>query len=566
MPTVPISSPVPNAAPSALPGARSTPNLGTHNAAVVADTYTPQLANQAAGALHSIGQDLLQIQQKEKAQADQMRVNDAMNKAMQAKLDLTYGQNGFLQLRGQDALERPEGQSLGQEYSAKLEQTLGDISAGLGNEDQRRAFKLQSSQMAVQFRGDTAQHTFKEYDSWSKSVNTGTIQTAQQQMGLAWNDPEQVAQGKGAIQAATYALGKQQGWSAAQTESIMTANLSAGHAVVIAEAANAKNIDYAKEYFAQNKAEMLPEARLHAEKTLEVGDFETKTQDAAGKLYAESKGDVAAALEQARKQYTGKEEDAIVTRIKGLDGERVALRERSQADAADSAWRTYASTGSLSSIPPSTIAAMDGKQLEALRRTARVDQEARLANREVKTDPNVYYALSAAAGGDPDFKNQDLRPFFDKLSPADRKHFIDKQTSLSNPAKADQVVAVDSQKSAMVKTLELKGEQAGVFLQQADKALFAAQQEKGKPLDQAERQKVLDKLALQGEVLSGHWYTNDPNMRYYEALASGQEKQFTAQFSDADRRRATAALQRQGVKNPTKQQIDTVLQTAYRVK
>ena len=47
-----------------------------------------------------------------------------------------------------------------------------------------------------------------------------------------------------------------------------------------------------------------------------------------------------------------------------------------------------------SGVPASVMAAMDGRDLEALRRAAKADAEAAQQQREVKTDPNIYYALT----------------------------------------------------------------------------------------------------------------------------------------------------------------------------
>ena len=55
----------------------------------------------------------------------------------------------------------------------------------------------------------------------------------------------------------------------------------------------------------------------------------------------------------------------------------------------------------------------------------------------------------------------------------------------------------------MVKALELKGEKAGLFMQAADAEMFAAQQRKGSPLNQPERQRVLDRMALKGQTDPG---------------------------------------------------------------
>lgn len=563
MPTVPRYGSQ-QVAPQALPGVRVNPATSTHTPLNIVDNTGVQTAQSLSSTLNQVGSTLLQVQRREEAQANQVRVNDAMNQAVEAKLNLTYGQAGYINFKGKEALERPDGMSLRDEYTQQLDDQLKAISDSLGNEDQRRQFNLQASQLSVQFGGGVAQHTAREYETYQVSVQDGTIKTAQQQMGLAWGDPAMLAQSKEAISAASYEMGKLRGWSGQEVEAYTTAQLSMGHSTVIAEAANAGNIGYAKEYYSQNREQMSADARLRAEKVLEVGDFEQTTQDAAGKLYAENKGDIGAALTKAREQYKGKEEDAIVQRLKGLDAERVQLRERAQNDAADSAWRIYAQSGTLARIPPTTLAAMDGKQLEALRRTARADQEAALAKQQVKTDPNIYYALATMAGAAPEqFKQQDLRNFFDKLSPGDREHFINLQTKAQKPQETDQVVTVGAQKNAMVQTLGLKKEAAGLFHQQADKALFAAQQEKGKPLNQDERQKVLDKLVVQGEIQYGSFFRADPNVRYYEAVSRGEAEKFRAEFSDADRTKATAALQRRGIKNPTKQQIDAVLQQAY---
>lgn len=520
-------------------------------------------AQEMGQGIQRTGGEFARIALDAQMQANQTRVADAMNQAVQAKLRLTYDpKEGYVHVKGNDALQRPDNQSLDNEWGAKLGTQLDDIEKGLGNDAQRRLFREQANQLARQFSGGVQQHVAKEYGDYQVSVQDGTAATAGAQMGLSWGDAAAVEQGRNAIKAATYEKGRLLGWSAQQTEANTVAALSPAHAAVIASAVDAGKLDYAREYLKQVNAELTPAARLQITKTLDAGDFETRTQSAADTLVAKHGTDTAAALKEARETYTGKDEDAIVARIQHLDAERVQLRERAQKDAADSAWKTYATTGTLSRIPPSIIAAMDGRDLEALRRTAKSDFEAAQNKREVKTDPNTYYALSRASSL-PDFQGIDLRQYFDRLSPADRKHFIDLQTKANKPDDLNQVVSLDAQKSAMVKSLGLESEQAGIFYQVADRELNAAQIEKGRKLTQDERQAVLDRLVVQGQVRGGAWYLPDPSMRLFEAINSGRAGQFAPQFSDADTRKATAALQRRGVKNPTKDQIDAVIRGAY---
>lgn len=496
------------------------------------------------------------------AQADQVRVNEAMNKAVEAKLRRTYDpQMGYVGLKGKGALEKPDGTPFDLETEAVggLQQDLDGIAKSLGNERQRSLFQQQAGQLTNQYRRGVLGHVAREFGEYQVGVQQGTRDAGYQQMALAWGDADAVAQARGAISASVAEEGRLRGWSGQQVEAARIEALSKGNLAVIASAVDAGKLDYAREYMKQVDSELTPNTRLHLQKILDVGDFEAKTQSKADELYGKFGGDIAGALKEVRATMSGKEEDAVVTRLKTLDSERVALRERAQKDAADEAWRTYASTGSLSKIKPSILTAMDGKDLEALRRTAKAEAEAREAKTQLKTDPSVYYALTIASTQDPQFKNEDLRRYMDKLSPSDFKHFVDIQSRVAKPEKAAEVVSITEQKSALVKTLGLKDEQAGMFHQAADSALFAAQTAKGSALNQDERQKVLDRLVLQGST-PGNWFGTN-SKRAFEAQAEG--KPFTPEWSDADKRKAAEALQKRGVAKPTSAQIDATLKAAY---
>lgn len=528
------------------------------NAPDVAGQQAQQMGQGLMSAGSAAGRIALDMQQ----QANQVRVNDAMNKAVQAKLRLTYDQNeGFVHLKGDSALTRPDGKLLDDEYVGKLSKNLEEIEVGLGNDAQRLAFRQQANQMVEQFRGALTSHVAKEYGDHQISVQQGTQEVAFQQVAMGWDDVEAVSQGIGAIKASVYEEGRLRGWSAKQTEVATVNQLSRAHTTVIASAIDGGKLDYAREYFKQVGAELTPQARLQITKALDAGDFEARTQDAADRIYAKHEGDVAAALVEVRATMSGKDEDAVVTRIKQFDAERVALRERVQKDAADRGWSIYAKTGRM---PPASIQdAMDGEDLAPLRRTAQADAEARAAKTEVKTDPNVYYALTIAAAQDPgNFKQEDLRRYFDKLSPSDRKHFIDLQARASKPDEADDISTLEQQKRQIIDQLKLDKDKAGLFSMEADKALRAAQATKGSKLTDVERQKVLDRLVLSGETPGEVWGTN--TVRAFEAGAQGQP--FTPNWSDSDKRRATASLQRLGIKSPTQKQVDAALRELYGMK
>ena len=524
------------------------------NAPDVAGRQMAQMGQAVQGLGGEVGRIALDMQQ----QANQVKINDAMNRAVQAQLRLTFDPaEGYTHLRGDAALTRPDGKALPNEFDEKLGKSLDEIEGTLGNEAQKTAFRQQVGQLRAQFQGKVTAHMAKEFGDYQISVQDGTIATARDQMALAWGDAGAVQQGVNAIKAAVAEKGRLQGWSAQQVEAGMREVLSPGHASVVASAVDAGKLDYAREYFKQVGAELTPQARLQLTKVLDAGDFEARTQDAADRLLAKHEGDAAAALAEVRATMSGKDEDATVQRIKAIDGERVQLRERAQKDASDQGWNFYARTGRLPA--PSIMAAMDGKDAVALRRTAQAEAEARAAKSEVKTDPSIYYALTLAAAADPKFKQEDLRRYFDKLSPTDRKHFIDLQAKVNKPDESGDVSTLEQQKRQLVDSLKLDKVQAGVFSMEADKALRAAQAAKGNKLTDIERQKVLDRLVLQGETPGSLWGSN--TVRAYQAQAEGRA--FTPTWSDDQKRKATAALQRQGIKQPTEQQVEATLRAAY---
>lgn len=352
----------------------------------------------------------------------------------------------------------------------------------------------------------------------------------------------------------------------AQRQQLILKATNSIHGQAIQAAIDGQNYDNARDYLQRYGNEMTPETFRTATKALEIGSSDAKEQTIADKIWAESGGNIAAALQKARTTLSGKEEDQVVARLKVFDSEKTTIVARAQAEAKDKAWRVYTETGDVKKVPASILAGMDGADLASLQRTAKADLDAKLKGTEVKTDPNTYYQLTQEAMRNPDFKDPtkfDLRKYFDRLSPGDRNHFINLQRTIGTKNEAPEAVTTQQQISATIKQLGLKDTQAGIFTAEANKALFAAQTQKGGKLDQAERQRVIDGLVLQGEVLTGSWYRPDPNMYRFEARARGEEGKFKPEFTDAQRNKARDALIRNGVSSPTKAQIDAVLYQTY---
>jgi hypothetical protein len=530
------------ATPNTLPQTRLTaPNMPD-----VAGQQTQDMARGLMSAGGQVGQVALDLQRE----ANKLKEDDALNQAVKARTDM---QVEALQLRGRDALERPDGKSLPDEYSEKLQKQFEAIEQGLGNDAQKQAFRQQTAQIKNQFYGSLSGHMVEQKNVLRNETWEATITTASSQAGMLWGDKAMVEQSAGAIRATVDEMAAANGWDDKIKQAKVAAAMSPMHAAVVQGMVDGDRVDLARAYYEANAETMSMGVRERAMKLIEAGDFERKTQDAADTLWAQTGGNALEALKTVREKYSGKEEDAIVTRIKTLDAEKTTLRERAQRDASDAAWSLYADG---KRIPASVWASMDGRDKVAIRRTMRAEAEARAAGTTIKTDPNVYYALSIAAATDPNFKGEDLRRYGDKLSPGDFRHFVDLQAKTQKPEEQGAIVTINTQKTQTARAAGLKTEQAAQFYIEADKALGPD----AKSLSYEQRQAVLDRLVLPGEVKGGLY---DPNMRLYEAQQSGRADTFTPEFSDADRRKAKSALQKQGIATPSSKQIDETMRRAY---
>jgi biotin operon repressor len=355
--------------------------------------------------------------------------------------------------------------------------------------------------------------------------------------------------------------------NSAQREQLLLKATNSIHGQAVQAAIDGQNLDTARDYLQRYGNEMTPETYQRAKKALEIGTSDAKEQGIADKIWADSGNNIAAALEKARTTLSGKEEDAVVQRLKIFDTEKNTIIQRAQGEAKDKAWRVYSETGDFKKVPATVLAGMDGADLASLQRTAKADLEARTKGVEVKTDSNVYYQLTQEAIRNPDFKDPtkfDLRRYFDKLSPGDRNHFINLQRTIGTKNEAPEAVTTQQQISATIKQLGLKDEKAGMFTSQANQALFAAQVQNGGKLDQNQRQKIIDGLVIQGEVLTGSWFRPDPNMYRFEARARGEEGKFKPEFTDAQRARAREVIiNNTRNKNPTKKDVEDLLYDTY---
>lgn len=211
----------------------------------------------AGGAIQRAGTVAADIFRDVQMQANQLRVDDAVNRAKERAMQLTFDpQEGFTNLKGIDALERSNGQSLGQEYGAKLQTTLDQIAGTLSNEPQRRAFAAAAQGLRTNFDTDIMRHESGEFREYGLSVAEGTQKIELDSIGKNYANPESVARSVEAIQAEAYRqahlLGKSAVWAEAQARNV-TSN---AHRTAMAAALDNNDIGFVENYLKQHGDEM----------------------------------------------------------------------------------------------------------------------------------------------------------------------------------------------------------------------------------------------------------------------------------------------------------------------
>ena len=248
-----------------------------------------QQAQQMGRAMMAGGQQIGQVALDMQQQANQLRVDDALNKAKEAALRLTYDKDaGFTNLKGINALERPDGKPLADEYSDILKRNIDDIAGTLGNDAQRQAFTLRSNDILTAMRGNAIQHEAQEFKTYSLSVSEGIQSTALREIGLNWQNTDAVNSAVERIRAETYRqaqlLGKSAEWQDAQARK-MTSN---AHKVALLSALEQNDPAYAdaylKKYSGQMDADDILTVRGHVTKAMDAKVGFTAASEVLGKM------------------------------------------------------------------------------------------------------------------------------------------------------------------------------------------------------------------------------------------------------------------------------------------
>lgn len=167
------------------------------------------------------------------------------------------------------------------------------------------------------------------------------------------------------------------------------------------------------------------------------------------------------------------------------------------------------------------------------------------------TDWIRYAQLHDAALANPQaFAKYDLTQDFPKLADAERKTLLTMQGKLRDPNQIKDVATLEQQLATRHGQMKWGNndsdrQKASAFDIVARNAIDAEEQVRGAKLNYADREKLLDRLLIDGSYKQpGDWFGSSG--RYYEVQGTEGVANFVPKVPDAERAKITAALVRQG--------------------
>lgn len=214
----------------------------------------PQQLMQVGEALQRAGGAAGQLFEDQLREANKVKVDEALIKASDAALDYTFGESGYTKLNGNDALERPDGKSLAEEYGGNYDNELNNIEQGLGNTAQRNAFRQAASRMSLDLRGKIGTHTARQFEVHKENVFNAGVENGQNTVMLYARDAEKTREGLARLDALAGEYADRMGMESPEERDAIRRKLGTPAVLgAISALGDAEDWDAADKYFEEHR-------------------------------------------------------------------------------------------------------------------------------------------------------------------------------------------------------------------------------------------------------------------------------------------------------------------------
>ena len=220
---------------------------------------------------------------------DRTNAKDAINKTQQQLRDLeTNQENGWANILGENALKRPDGKSLVDEYQLKAKEVIDAQLSELKTSAARKYFE-RYAETAYQQNGNRLQtHLINQQKIYDKAVSAATIKTAQDD--IRSGDLARMRSGFAVLEAEYQNLANKTGLPVDRYETV-----GVMHAIAIENFIDGKNPDAAAAWLDANKGSMSREQIRKARELIKAGQTTARADELAPKMihaYGDSRAEL----------------------------------------------------------------------------------------------------------------------------------------------------------------------------------------------------------------------------------------------------------------------------------
>lgn len=526
------------------------PNVRQSSIASPALFAGQRLAEQAGEGLSRAGAGLGDIQRRMQEREDMDAVVRAESELINKVTDFSLKAR---ERRGQNAY------GLTDEASKWFDEESRRMADGLGNDTQRRAFQNIALRRQASFRTGVAELELVERN---KSLSESMAAAREAGVSAVAADPRLADAERDRLIKNIDSEAALRGWTPEITARARTENLTKLHTAAIGNLVE-QSPEAAKEYYYKHRDEIDGAVQQKVTTLLDTAGREAKVQGVADEI--ERMGlDDEAAIKFIQDNHAGDDEKAIKQEWRTRRADRNAAEAARTKEVESEAWKVIAGGGGKKQIPVNLWNDLDGQTRTQIndylyQRAKRAESDAQ--GKAMKTDITAYARLRDAVTADPEMATGSLlaMPEFSRLSSGDQQEMLKFRDSLrKDENRIKEVRTTDNQIANTVGLMELKGEAAAAFKIGTLREIDAETAARGKALNADERQKIIDRMLVEGDV-NGAWPGG--GRRWYEVAGTPQAEEFRAEVPDSERGKIVEALRR-----ANKEVTEEAVQSLYRKK
>lgn len=268
----------------------------------------------------------------EQARLDKVQAEGALDRYINAKIDLTDGEAGYRTVRGTDAVK----EGFVKDWVKRLNDQKDAIEGGLANDNQKLEFKRRARMVDMQFGESLLNYARVQGDEVQKERYQGTIDTSVRDASANWNEPATVALALTRVDNAINAQAERLGWPAEMVDALKLKEHGKIHTEIVRKALAEGLPLYAEKWVEMNRGDIDAPTLAAVRKAVEDGNQKQIFNNYTTRYLAINKDPKALAeLHQSVMDNAGLDEDrknVLVNRIQNrMDQlENQAVRQRAQ--------------------------------------------------------------------------------------------------------------------------------------------------------------------------------------------------------------------------------------------